>query len=68
MDDMSKKMLTVDQGLLDGSTYGLFVANSVKAEEAKQAIVQLAHSAMQNQQLDLLDVFKIIKTADSPFP
>jgi hypothetical protein len=64
LDDMSVYTLTVDQGLLDSSTLGLFLSNSTKAEEAKQAIMSLAQAAMQNQQIDLLDVMKIIRSDD----
>jgi hypothetical protein len=64
LDDMSVAQLTVDRDLLDSSSYGLFVGNSVRAEEAKQAIIQLAQAGLQNQQIDLLDVFKIIKSTN----
>ena len=64
LDDMSVKMLTIDSMLLDSSVYGLFISNSGKADEAKQAIIQLSQAAMQNQQIDILDVIKIIKSDD----
>lgn len=64
LDDMSYQMLQIDQSLLDDSTYGLFVANSAKADEAKQAVINLAQAAMQNQQADLVDIMKVIR-ADS---
>lgn len=62
LDDMSLRMLTVDQDLLDNSEYGLFVANSSKAEDAKQAVIQLSQAAMQNQQADLVDIIKVIRS------
>jgi hypothetical protein len=62
LDDMSVKMLTIDEMLLDSSTYGLFISNSGKAEDAKNAIISLSQAAMQNQQIDMLDVVKIIKS------
>jgi hypothetical protein len=62
LDDMSLAVLKVDQELLENSTCNLFVGNSVKAEEAKQAVVALSQAAMQNQQIDLLDVIKVIKS------
>lgn len=64
LDDMTTKMLTIDENLLDSSTYGLFLSNSGKAQDAKNAILQLAQAAMQNQQVDMLDVIKIIKSDD----
>ena len=62
LDDMSMMMLTLDGELLDSSSYGIFVANSSKANEAKQAIINLSQAAMQNQQADILDVVKIIRS------
>lgn len=62
MDDMSMKMLTVEQGLLDGSTYGLFISNSSKAADAKYAVEQLAQAALQNQQANLSDIIKVIRS------
>lgn len=62
LDDMSKHMLTVDSDLLDNSTYGLFIGNSSKASDAKQAVETLAQAAMQNQQADLADVMKVIRS------
>lgn len=65
LDDMSVRMINMgkeNQSLLQGSRYGLYIANSVRAEEAKQAIINLAQAGLQNDQIDLLDVFKIIKT------
>lgn len=64
LDDLSVEMVTIDQGMLAASTIGLFVSNSSKADEAKRAIIGLAQAAMQNQQVDLLDVVKIIKSDD----
>jgi len=62
LDDLSMKMLTVDQGLLSASTLGLFVSNSGKADNAKKAVEQLAQAALQNQQASLLDIIKIIRS------
>lgn len=62
LDDLSMRTLAIDQELLESSTCNLFVANSVKAEEAKQAVINLSQAAMQNQQIDLLDVIKVIKS------
>jgi hypothetical protein len=62
LDDMSVMMFEVDPELLDLSTYGIFVTNSTKAEDAKQAVIQLAQAALQNQQADLADIIKIIRS------
>lgn len=62
LDDMSLRMLTVNSELLDLSTYGLFVSNSSKAWDAKQAVQQLSHAAMQNQKAELSDVVKVIRS------
>lgn len=62
LDDLSLKMLTIDQGLLASSTLGLYVTNSSKAHDAKQAIEQLSQAAIQNQQASLLDIIKIIRS------
>lgn len=62
LDDMSRKIIDLDLGLLDDSTIGLFVSNSAKAEEAKDLIRQLTHAAMQNQTVELSDVLAVIKT------
>jgi hypothetical protein len=61
LDDMTMRVLIIDQDLLENSSYGLFVANSSKAADAKQAVEGLAQAALQNQQADLLDIVKIIK-------
>lgn len=65
LDDMSYQMLDLNQenlDLLDNSTYGVFVANSSKAADAKRAVEQLAQAAMQNQQADLVDIIKVIRS------
>jgi len=62
LDDLSLQMLDLDTELLDNSTYGLFITNSSKAFEAKQAIENLAHAAMQTQQADLSDIIKVIRS------
>lgn len=61
LDDLSMKLLEIDSELLDNSTYGLFVSNSSKAWDAKQAVQQLSQAAMQNQKAELSDVVKIIR-------
>lgn len=61
LDDMSMRMLSLDTELLDNSTYGIFVSNSSKAWDAKQAVQQLSQAAMQNQKAELSDVIKVIR-------
>lgn len=62
LDDMSVRTLSLDIGLLEGTTVGLFLSNSSKAEDAKRAIIALGEAAMQNQQTTLKDMIKIIKS------
>ena len=62
LDDMSLKQLEMDYDLLDNSTYGIFISNSLKAAEALQAAQQLSHAALQNQTVELSDVIKIMKS------
>lgn len=62
LDDMSMRMLSVNQGLLDSSTLGLFISNSSKAHDAKQAVETLAQAALQNQQASLSDIIKVIRS------
>ena len=61
LDDMSRKTIDLDIGLLDNSTLGLFVSNSAKAEETKELIRQLAHAALQNQKIELSDVISVLR-------
>lgn len=61
LDDMSMQLFTLDIGLLDSSTIGLFLHNSAKAEEIKETIRQFSHAAMQNQMAELSDVIAIAK-------
>ena len=62
LDDMSRKMVTMDYDLLDNSTYGIFVSNSMKSNEALQMVQQLSHAALQNQKIELSDVIKIMRS------
>lgn len=62
LDDMSVAMLTPDYELLENSTYGLFVSNSMKADETLQSMQQLSHAALQNQQVELSDVLMIMNS------
>ena len=62
LDDMSVAMLSPDYDLLENSTYGLFVSNSMKADETLQTMQQLSHAALQNQQVELSDVLMIMNS------
>lgn len=61
LDDMSVKTLDMDPALLDNSTIGLFINDSSTAQEIKDTITQLAHAALQNQQIKLSDILSVIK-------
>lgn len=62
LDDMTRRMVEMDYELLDNSTYGIFVSNSMKSHEALEMIQQLSHAALQNQTAELSDVIKVIKS------
>ena len=63
LDDMSRQMLSnIDYGMLDNSTYGIFVSNSMKSDEVLQTMQQLSHAALQNQQVELSDVLMIMNS------
>lgn len=62
LDDMSRRMVSMDYDLLENSTYGIFVSNSMKSHEALQMVQQLSHAALQNQTAELSDVLKIMRS------
>ncbi len=62
LDDMSRRMVNMDYDLLENSTYGIFVSNSMKSHEALQMVQQLSHAALQNQTAELSDVLKIMRS------
>ena len=62
LDDFSQRMLQIDYDLLENSTYGVFVSNSMKSDEALQMVRQLAHAAMQNQAIEMSDVMKVMRS------
>lgn len=62
LDDMSMKMLQPDYDLLDNSTYGIFVSDSMKSHEALEMVQQLSHAALQNQRVELSDVIQIMRS------
>ena len=62
LDDLSIGMLEMNPQLLYNSTYGIDVASSSKANEAKEMVKQLAHAGMQNQMFNMSDIIKIVKS------
>ncbi len=62
LDDLSREMLRPDYDLLENSSYGLFVSDSLKSDEIMQTIQQLSHAALQNQQVELSDVLTIMNS------
>lgn len=60
-DDMTKKMLSLDMGLLDSMTLGVFVADSKDAGRNKEMIQELGHAAMQTGQISLSAVSKVFR-------
>ena len=62
LDDLSREMLRPDYDLLENSTYGLYVSDSLKSDEIMQTIQQLSHAALQNQQVELSDVLTIMNS------
>lgn len=61
LDDMSRKIINLDMGLLDNSTLGLFISNSAKAQDILDTLKQLSHAAMQNQKIELSDVSAVLR-------
>ena len=62
LDDMSLQLLKIDSELLENSTYGLYVSDSLKSDEVLQTMQQLSHAALQNQQIELSDVLKVMNS------
>lgn len=62
LDDMSRMMIGMDYELLENSTYGIFVSNSMKSHEALQMVQQLSHAALQNQKVEMSDVIKVMRS------
>lgn len=62
LDDLSIAQLEMNADMLLNSTYGIFVASSSKAHEAKEMVRQMAHAALQNQMINMSDIIKIIKS------
>lgn len=66
LDDLSIGALSFGSNLamLDNSTFGVFVTNSTKANEAQDLIKNLAHAAMQTQSIDLSDVIRVVRSTN----
>jgi hypothetical protein len=62
LDDLSTQMLKIDAGLLDSSTFGIFVTNSSNAYEAVELVKQLAHAAQQNNAIKMSSVIKVVRS------
>jgi len=60
-DDMTKKMLTLDIGLLDSMTLGIFISDSREAQETKEVLKELSHAAMQTGQISMSAVVKVYR-------
>lgn len=62
LDDLSQQLVAVNTELLDNSSYGVFVSDSMKSEQALQMVQQLAHAAIQNQNVEISDIIKILRS------
>lgn len=63
-DDMTVDTFAIDSELLDASTYGLFIGDATELHQAKKAVEQLSHAAMQSGRADLSDVIRVMKATD----
>ena len=61
LDDLTKQVINLEPAILDNSTLGIFVNNSMKTEEIKELLKQLTHAALQNQTVELSDVISVLK-------
>lgn len=61
LDDMSIHTLTVDMGILDNNTLGIFVSNAYKITETKEILKNLTQAALQNQKVELSDVISVLR-------
>lgn len=65
LDDETQALIDLNPknlALLADTTTGIFVTDATNAAAAKATVEQLAHAAMQGQQVDLLDVVKVIRS------
>lgn len=66
LDDLSLQTFEVDGAILDASTFGLFITDSVEHKEVKDLIMQLSHAAMQNQTVEFSDIVAVAKHESLP--
>lgn len=62
LDDMSVAMLSIDQELLDNSTYGIFVTDARQAYENKEMLITLGQAALQNQMIGMSSLVKMMQS------
>lgn len=62
MDDMTRKILSIDGEIFNEAEYGVFISDSQKGAKIKQSIEELAQVAMQQQQANLEDIISILET------
>jgi hypothetical protein len=63
LDDMSVQMLSLDKNKLKNSRVGLYVGDATRDEDAKNAVINLAQAAMQNDKATLSDIIKVMKSS-----
>jgi len=56
LDDMSIALLKMDSDLINNTLIGIYVADTITANETKELLKQLSHAAMQNQTIDMSTV------------
>lgn len=61
LDDLSREYFEVDPMLLANSTYGIFISDASTAQEARNAIQEMARFGLQNQLVDMSTVIKALK-------
>lgn len=61
LDDESVKMFTIDGALMSNASMGLYIQNSLEIETIKDTVKQLAHAALQNQQMKMSSIISIFK-------
>jgi hypothetical protein len=62
MDDMTRKILTIDGEIFNDAEYGVFLSDSQKGNKIKQTVEQLAQAAMQQGQATFDDIIAIMET------
>ena len=62
MDDMTRKIISIDGDIFNSSEYAVFISDSTKDSAIKQTVEQLAQAAIQNQQAKFSDIIAILET------